>query len=60
MDKVIWRLFQAITAVILAGMATAAVMLVLRWLVDLGPLWAPIALGAIVIFIGVAIAEERN
>lgn len=46
-------LYKAITVLALGGIAVASIMFVLKWLIDLGPLWSVVAISAgILLFIG--------
>lgn len=50
LDKFIDGAFKAVTAIVLGGIATAAVMVMVKWMIDLGFLWVCIVIGAAYLF----------
>lgn len=52
-------LYKAITTIVLAGIATAAIMVVIKWLVDLGFAWSMVAICAGIVIWRYASSTEK-
>lgn len=60
MKKIMERLYEACMVLVMTGIAVAAAMVLLKWLIDLGFPWACLAIGAGILIWGYASGKEKT